>query len=299
MHAAFLNDRGVVKVAGEDARGFLNSLITCDISKLEPRDARFGALLSPQGKLLFDFFVVIAPGDEGGGFYLDCPRPLADGLARKLALFKLRAKLSIEDISSAVGVVAVWGGGKGLAELDQLGLAYADPRAAALGFRIISERGPAAALEGFSNTASSEDYNALRISQGIPQGGIDFIYGDAFPHEANMDLLGGIDFAKGCFVGQEIVSRMQHRGTARTRIVLAAFEGGFGVDAGAEVKIGERVIGRAGSTANGLGLLMLRVDRALEAGAQDIHAGNVKVTLTIPDSIIKSLKPAGRAGVSQ
>ena len=291
MPSHFLEDRGVVRAGGPDALGFLNNLITCDLAGLAPGSARFGALLSPQGKLLFDFLVTLSPAEEGGAFYLDCPAALAPELAKKLSFYKLRARVEIEDQSRALGVAAVWGAkSPSLAALNKLGLAYADPRAAALGYRIICERIPAGNLEGFPPAAPSRAYTALRISQGVPQGGIDFIYGDVFPHDVNMDLLGGIDFKKGCYAGQEIVSRMQHRGTARTRIVRAAFTEGFGCEPGAEVKIGERLIGRAGSSLGSEGLLMLRIDRVLDAPGAQVQAGGIPVTVSIPAAMAASLK---------
>jgi tRNA-modifying protein YgfZ len=129
MKAAFLPDRGVVKVAGEDARNFLNGLVTTDVTQLAPGLARFGALLTPQGKITVDFLITEAPAGHGGGFLLDCPRPLAQSLAAKLGFYKLRAKVTVENLSDNLGVIAAWGG-----ELViKPDLTFADPRDAALG----------------------------------------------------------------------------------------------------------------------------------------------------------------------
>src|SRR4051812_28755026 len=219
MKAAFLPDRGVVKIAGADARGFLNNLITSDIEALVPGQARFGALLTPQGKIVVDFLITDAPSH--GGLLIDCPRELAQPLATKLGFYKLRAKVTVENLSDSLGVMAVWDGAPGNAPEP----AFADPRNAALGQRILIAHDLAeqtAARIG-AEIVGEADYEAHRISVGVPRGGIDFTYGDAFPHESNMDRLAGVDFDKGCYVGQEVVSRMQHRGTARTRIVPVRF----------------------------------------------------------------------------
>ena len=131
MKAAFLADRGVVKVAGDDARNFLHGLVSADILNLAPGVARFCALLSPQGKIFADFIVAEVPAPDGGGFFLDVPRALAKPLADKLNLYKLRSSVMIEDLSEVLGVLAAWDG----SGTSALGLAYADPRLPALGLR--------------------------------------------------------------------------------------------------------------------------------------------------------------------
>jgi len=217
MKAAFLPDRGVVKVAGEDARSFLNGLVTTDVTELAPGLGRFGALLTPQGKITVDFLITEAPAGHGGGFLLDCPRPLAPALAAKLGFYKLRAKVTVENLSDNLGVIAAWGGGLAV----KPDLAFADPRDQALGWRILAPQELAQKVADLigADLVDSAAYEAHRIAIGVPRGGLDFIYGDAFPHETDMDQFGGVDFDKGCFVGQEVVSRMEHRGTARNRIV--------------------------------------------------------------------------------
>ncbi len=223
MKAALLPDRGVVKVAGDDARGFLHGLVSADILKLAPGAARFCALLSPQGKILADFIAVEAPAQDGGGFFLDVPRTLVKSLVARLNLYKLRSRLIVEDLSEVLGVLAAWDGGGATA----LGVSYADPRLPTLGVRVMlpPHRAADASAEIGAVLVDASEYAAHRIALGIPQGGIDFSYGDAFPHEADMDQLGGVDFAKGCYVGQEVVSRMEHRGIARTRAVPIRYEG--------------------------------------------------------------------------
>jgi tRNA-modifying protein YgfZ len=298
---AHLSDRGVVRVSGADARTFLDGLVTCDLDKVGPDRPRFGALLTPQGKLLFDFLVFEAPQDAGGGFYLDCLRFMAPDLAKRLGFYKLRAKVAVEDLSETLAVVAGWGDAP--KPDDAIGLVGDDPRLPALGWRAIVAAEDAAALasppegeaesrearpgEGESATPGHGAYHAHRIALGVPEGGKDFLFNDTFPHEALMDQLNGIDFDKGCYIGQEVVSRMQHRGTARTRIVPVVYEDGFTAEPWSEVTAGERRLGKAGTGANGRGLVMIRLDRAADALAagETIRAGGMPVRIEKPGFI--------------
>ncbi|MBZ6076211.1 CAF17-like 4Fe-4S cluster assembly/insertion protein YgfZ [Microvirga puerhi] len=280
MPSAHLPDRGVVRVTGEDAKSFLDNLVTCDLERVSPQRARLGALLTPQGKILFDFIVFAAPAEIGGGYYLDVLKVFAPDLAKRLTFYKLRAKVTIEDLSDALAVVAGW---DMPAPTDEAGLVSEDPRLPDLGWRALLAAGDAAEFA----TVPAEDYQAHRIALGVPEGGRDFLFGDAFPHEALMDQLHGVDFDKGCYIGQEVVSRMQHRGTARTRILPALYEGGFVAEAGVEVTAGEKNLGKTGSGARGRGLVMIRLDRAADAlsAGETIRAGGIPVTLERPSWI--------------
>ena len=281
MKAALLPDRGVVKVLGDDARHFLNGLLTADIGQVAPGRARFAALLTPQGKIVIDCIVAEAPAADGGGFFLDCPRALAASFATKLNFYKLRAKVMVEDLSETLGVLALWAG----ATPTSYGLCYADPRLPALGLRAIvpPHLAEKAAAETSAELVDAAQYDAHRIALGVPRGGLDFIYGDAFPHETDMDQLAGVDFDKGCYVGQEVVSRMEHRGTARTRIVAVDFDG-FAPDAGAPVTAGDKSIGTLGSSAAGHGIALLRLDRAADAmtAGVPLTAGGVALRIVGP-----------------
>jgi tRNA-modifying protein YgfZ len=284
MKAAFLPDRGVVKVSGADARDFLNGLVTTDVTLLRPNLGRFGALLTPQGKIVVDFLITEAPAGHGGGFLIDCPRALAQGLADKLGFYKLRAKVAVANLSDSVGVLAAGDGD--FAVLPDL--AFADPRGATLGWRILVPEELAQKVADLigAELVDSAAYDAHRIASGVPRGGLDFMYGDAFPHETNMDRLHGVDFDKGCYVGQEVVSRMQHRGTARTRIVRVVLDD-FSPEPGATVLAGEKSMGTMGSTSGGNGLALLRTDRvadALDAGAT-LSAGGLAIHLVDPNDI--------------
>jgi folate-binding protein YgfZ len=287
MQAALLPDRGVIKVAGEAARGFLNGIVTNDVSQISPGTARFAALLTPQGKIIVDFFVTEAALEDGGGFFLDAPKALAPALAQKLTFYKLRAKVIIEDLSDRLGVMAVWGG----TDLEKIGssefgLTYADPRLPALGLRVIlpAEVAGEAAADLGATLTDADAYEAHRIALGVPRGGHDFIYADTFPHEADMDQLGGVDFHKGCYIGQEVVSRVEHRATARSRVVPVVYKDHAPMP-GLDVMAGDKKVGMMGSAANGHGLAMLRLDRvgdAMTAGTP-LLAGGVTLRAVKPD----------------
>jgi tRNA-modifying protein YgfZ len=282
MKAALLPDRGVVKVAGDGARSFLHGLVTADIEKLGEGEARFCALLTPQGKIIADFITVAAPAKDGGGFFLDVATARGPALVEKLNMYKLRAKVLVEELSATLGVLAAWDG----SGTTDRGLRYADPRLPALGTRIMlpPHLAPAAAADLGAAFVDAEAYEAHRIALGVPRGGVDFDYGDAFPHETDMDQFSGVDFAKGCYVGQEVVSRMEHRGTARTRTVPVRYDGAP-PDTGSAVMAGDRNIGVMGSAAGGHGVALLRLDRVADALSRGdaLVAGGVPIRLAKPD----------------
>jgi folate-binding protein YgfZ len=282
MQAALLPDRGVVKVAGDDALRFLNGLVTNDMSKVSPGHPRFAALLTPQGKIIVDFIIAEAPAEDGGGFFLDVPKALSGTLVEKLNFYKLRAKVICEDLSEVLGVMAVWDG-KGDSEY---GLSYSDPRLSSLGMRVMLPPHLAgeAATDLGASLAAAEGYEAHRIALAVPRGGLDFIYADTFPHEADMDQLNGVDFEKGCYVGQEVVSRVEHRASARSRVVPIAYDE-FAPSSGLPITAGDKQVGTLGSTAKGRGLALVRLDKvedALAAGAP-LVAGGVTLRAVKPD----------------
>ncbi len=273
-NAALLSDRAVVRVSGPAASSFLQGLITNDIDKAKPAGAIHAGLLTPQGKILFDFFVVPA----GEGFLLEIAKAKAAELVQRLGFYRLRAEVEIAE-DPVFAVAAAWGEP---ARLPDGALAYADPRLPALGERILLPAGTSLGNHGCTQTGEDK-YHAHRIALGVPEGGRDYAFGDAFPHEAMFDQLAGVDFNKGCFVGQEVVSRMEHRGTARKRIVGVEGEGPL-PPSGTDITAGGASIGTLGSVSGSSGLALLRLDRAEEAKAAGVplRAGEVTVALRIP-----------------
>jgi folate-binding protein YgfZ len=198
----------------------------------------------------------------------------------RLKLYKLRAKVTLDALPLAV--LALWDG----ARASDHGLCYPDPRLPALGLRCIlpADAAPEAAAALGALLTEADSYEAHRIALGVPRGGLDFIYNDAFPHEADMDQLNGVDFTKGCYIGQEVVSRVEHRGTARSRVVPVAFDD-FAPEAGAPVMAGDKHVGTMGSATRGRGLALLRLDRAADALADGtpLVAGGVALLPSAPD----------------
>lgn len=272
-HIAELGRRGVVAVSGDDATKFLNDLMTSDMPQGDGV-ASFGGLLTPQGKLLFDFLAF----RDRGRYLFDLPKPLVADFVKRLTFYRLRAKVEIADLSDDHIAVAAWGG-DAPPILD--GPVAADPRLVALGYRAIVPAGADMAPD--HDEVREAAYDAHRIALGIPEGGLDFAFGDAYPHDAGMDQLSGVGFAKGCFIGQEVVSRMQHRGTARRRFVVVSGAAPLPA-AGSDIVAGGRSLGTMGSSAGGAGLALVRLDRANDAmdAGTPIAADGAVLTLSIP-----------------
>lgn len=280
QNQAFLSDRGVIEVAGADATVFLHKLVTNSVLDIAPGESRYSGLLTAQGKLMFDFFVVPFPEGAEAGYFIECLREQSADLTKRLNFHKMRAKIAIADKSETLGVVAVWGA-EALAGLE--GIVYRDPRAPDMGVRIIAAREALAKI----GTTDEASYEAHRVGNGVPKGGLDFVYGDTFLHDANLDFLHGVDFKKGCYVGQEVVARVHFRNSARKRILKLHFDGPT-PEAGTPVMVGETNIGEVGSTAGSEGLAMLRVDRLEEAQAAGtaVKAGEAEVAVTVPPEFI-------------
>lgn len=271
---ALLTGRAVLRISGAEARSWLQGLVTNDVEHIASGQARFAAFLTPQGKIIADFFVT----PDGEGLLLDCAAELAGPLAKRLSLYKLRAQVSISDVSGSLCVAAGWGGpGPAVSQ----GRIFDDPRDARLGWRAIA---PPSEIDKLGQAATESEWQAHRIACGAPEGGVDFVWGDTFPHEANMDRLNGVDFKKGCYVGQEVVSRVQHRGLARKRVAPVDIDGPA-PPVGAEIFAGEIAVGVMGSSAGATGLALLRldkVDNARAAGRALTTQGAVLTVNTLP-----------------
>ena len=277
---ALLPDRGVVAVTGEDAEKLLQGVITNDMGLLKTQPAIHAGLLTPQGKILFEFFVV----KTADGFRLETAKDKAAELAGRLNLYKLRVAAEIKDVSADYTVSAFWAGAYNPHPERKPPLIFTDPRLPEMGGRELVTIGSDWALGGEGAiTATQEDYHAHRIALGVPEGGRDYVFGDTFPHEALFDQLHGVSFEKGCYVGQEVVSRMENRGTARKRVVPIVGEGPL-PSSGVEIAAGTVQIGRLSSVARQRGLALLRLDRAIEMREKGevLWAGSVPVRIELP-----------------
>jgi tRNA-modifying protein YgfZ len=263
MPAVFLANRSLITVAGAEAEPFLQNLVTTDLASLAIDEARPGALLTPQGKILFDFMI----WRDGHDLVLETDAEQAEGLLKRLTMYRLRAPVELKPADDA-GVTVSWGGDR----VD----GRKDARFAKAGIALARTAG----RHGADDPAL---YDELRIDNGVPLSGRDFALQDAFPHDVLMDLNGGLSFRKGCYVGQEVVSRMQHRGTARRRVVTVVGEGALPA-AGTEISAGGKPMGTLGTVSGNRGLAILRIDRAGDAiaSATPILAGDIVLALTLP-----------------
>lgn len=271
MPALVLADRKIVRVDGADAEHFLQNLITANLDAVSDGQARPAALLTPQGKILFDF-LVSKPSETG--YDCDIRADIVDDFIRRLTLYKLRAAVSIEKLGDTP-VIAGWDAAAPVGALTDKRF----PDDAGV-WRLY---GSGAVLD-----AERPSWERIRITHGIAESGTDFALSDIFPHDAMMDKNDGVDFRKGCYVGQEVVSRMQHRGTARRRVVIVTSETDLPQAAAdgtcISILAGEKTVGSLGSASGNIGLAMVRTDRVADALADNIPlaAGDTPVTLKLP-----------------
>ncbi len=279
MKTAHLTDRALVRIDGEVAVDFLQNLITCDVEQLVEGEANFGALLTPQGKVLFDFFCV----RTGTGFLFDIASDLQAYFIKRMTFYKLRTPVEIAAMDDDFKVFAAWAGLE-KPDMDDVdiedGHAFYDPRLAKMGIRMITS--------AQETNADIADFQQHRLAAGMPEGGSDYAFGDTFPHDAMMDQLenegAGVAFTKGCYVGQEVVSRMQHRGTARRRIVMISADQEL-PQSGSSIVAGGKSIGTIGSCQSKNGLAMMRIDRlasAIENG-DEVSSDGIVLQTQLPE----------------
>lgn len=296
MDAGYLiaESRALLRLSGPDLRTFLQGLVSNDVTKAGPERAIYAALLTPQGRYLHDFFIA----QIGGAFYLDAEAGRQQDLARRLARYRLRSQVAIEEAPAGWRVALLFGP----AALARLGLppepgraapfppgegagaVFVDPRLAALGARAILPAGAAAALEaaGFAPAAAA-DYERLRLSLGVPDGSRDLPVEKAILLENGLDELNAIDWRKGCYMGQELTARTRYRGLVRKRLMPVRIEGPL-PPPGTPVRLGEREVGELRSGAEGIGLALLRLESLAAAGAAGgFRAGEARLTPYKPD----------------
>lgn len=278
-----LAERGVIAISGEPARDFLQGLITNDIQRVSPTCAIYAALLTPQGKFLHDFFIV----EHKDRLLLDCKKDRIPDLFKRLTMYRLRTKVDIADESDKwdVGIMlAADDAGEaqqaGTAKTRFDGVSYIDPRHAGLGERTIrlvdeNDTFPTDTVQLENNKAA---YDRLRISLGIPDTGTDLVADKSMPLESGFDELHGVDFEKGCYVGQEVTARMKHRKLVKKRLFPITFDGD--VAPGTSVKSGDVDAGQIHSVADSRGLALLRLDLVEKGG---LTADGAPVTVEKPD----------------
>jgi folate-binding protein YgfZ len=282
-YCAVLEDRGVLEVTGADRRDFLQGLVSNDVAKATPDRALYAALLTAQGKYLHDFFV-IAIGDA---LYLDGEAPRLADLQRRLGLYKLRAKVSLAEASDRYAVAAAFGAGvldalglpreRGAAVPFANGIAYVDPRLAEMGARLLLPRETGAAplaSKGFRMTDAAA-YDRLRLSLGVPDGSRDLAVEKAILLESGFDELNGIDWQKGCYVGQELTARTKYRGLIKKRLMPVAVEGPL-PPPGTPVMAGDQEAGEMRSGRGGIGLALLRLEATSDG--KPLTAAGAKLT---------------------
>ncbi|HWE71594.1 MAG TPA: folate-binding protein [Stellaceae bacterium] len=264
--------RGVIGVSGEDRVEFLQGLVSNDVTKAAPHRAIYAGLLTAQGRYLFDFFI-IARGDT---LYLDTEVARLADLQRRLAIYKLRAKVALANASERFAVAAAWGDGMehalgldeaGAAKEFATGIAYIDPRLAALGARFLlpRDRSDAPAQAGFA-ASDAEAYDRHRLALGVPDGTRDLAPDKALPMESGFDEMNGIDWQKGCYTGQELTARMKYRALVKKRVLPVSIEGDA-VAPGTEITQNGNEAGEMLSTRDGNGLALLRLE-AVASGAE-------------------------------
>ncbi|WP_107675446.1 folate-binding protein YgfZ [Agrobacterium sp. LAD9] len=264
MPSAFLADRRLIRVSGTGAEEFLNNLITADIENLPAGEARAAALLTPQGKILFDFLI----WRDSGDYLIETGAAEQDALLRRLTMYKLRAPVDLK-VETVEGVSVFWTETAPVAGIR-------DGRFAKAGIDLFR-------LPGASASGDVAAYDALRVDHGIAESGRDYALQDAFPHDVLMDVNDGVSFRKGCFVGQEVVSRMKHRGTARRRVVTVS-AGGALPASGTEITADGKPVGTLGTVCGNRALAIVRIDRIADALASGtpLLAETVPVTVALP-----------------
>jgi tRNA-modifying protein YgfZ len=282
--AVQLENRAVIALDGKDARSFLQGLITNDMDEVSPDRAIYAALLSPQGKYLFDFFLF----EMGGRLVLECARPQAAGLMKRLSMYRLRADVAVTDTGDRYRLLALLGTGaaaacglpahEGAAVALGGGLAFVDPRTAAMGVRLcLPADADHPAPAGFE-PADHDRYEAHRIRLGVPEGADELAEGRALPLEAGLDDLHAISFGKGCYVGQEVTARMKARKLVRNRLVPIRIEGTSPAP-GTRLQLGETDAGEIRVVRDRAGIAMVKLE-ALERSLADnapLTAGNSRV----------------------
>jgi len=275
--------RSVIAIGGPDRVEFLQGLISNDTTKIAAGHAIWAALLTPQGRFLNDMFVTAGDGATGGAdvLLLETERERAPALAKKLGFFKLRSKVTVEDRSAAMEVAVVFGPDAGKALPIDGAVAFVDPRLPSLGLRVLAPAGTAMALltaRGFA-PAPLEAYESLRLGLGVPDGSRDLLPEKALLLESGFDELNGVDWKKGCYMGQELTARTKYRGLVKKRLFPVRVEGALPAS-GVAIHQNGQDVGELRSGTGDRAIALLRIDAA--RGAAALTANGVRIVPEIP-----------------
>lgn len=279
MHYSILPQRALLRLTGEDTLSFLQGLVTNDVSHLKDGEACYAAMLSPQGKFLHDFFIIYWQG----AVWIDGDATRVDDLRKRLMLYRLRSKVDIAT-ESDMAIAAAWGEGELLSSTEMC--VFADPRHAALGYRAMGRQVTLEAYFTAHNIAAiaADNYDSMRIALGIPDGSKDMVFDKSLLMEFGFEALHGVDFKKGCYVGQEVTARSKYRAQLKKSLYQVSGASGILPPAGTEIRAGEVAVGEMCSSAGGKGLALLRMaelQQAMDAGIKLI-AGDAVITTQLP-----------------
>ncbi|NQU55986.1 MAG: folate-binding protein YgfZ [Rhodospirillales bacterium] len=295
-----LQNRGLLAVSGDDATSFLQGLVSNDVTRVGPERAIYSALLSPQGKFLHDFFIIQFDGD----LLIDCEAGRLDDLKRKLTMYKLRSKVDLSDRSEDFTVTALIGPGvadalglenqEGLAMPFLGGIAFIDPRLAGIGARAVIPRAVAEAslIEAGFPATNQEDYEAARLHLGLPDGSRDMVIDKAILLENGFNELNGVDWNKGCYMGQELTARTHYRGLVKKRLLPVRIKGPLPAP-GTPLMLDDKEAGemRSGQGDQGLALIRLEQFESITKSGQTLNAGATTLRPIKPDWIEFKTEP--------
>jgi hypothetical protein len=288
-----LENRGLIKIEGPDARDYLQGLVSQDMTRVTATQAVYSAFLTPQGKFLFDFFCF----ELNGALMLDCEADRRSDFFKRLSLYKLRSKATLTDVSDAYRIYAVLDDTDQPALCDQLGLshergtcvpfgggvAYVDPRLDTMGLRVALPLGDTALTDAGKRPGAFENYEAVRIAQGLPDGARDMAVDKALLLENGFEELDGVSFTKGCFMGQELTARTRYRGLVKKRLLPVAIDGPAPAP-GTAIEVDGREVGEMRTEIGDIGLALIRLD------ALDDHfsftIGETTLTPNVPDWVV-------------
>jgi len=288
---AFLTNRSILSVSGPDARQFLQGLISNDMRKVSPERAVWAALLTPQGKFLHDFFITERSAD--GAFLLEVETSRREDLTKRLKLYRLRAKVDLQDESSSLVVATIFGDSTSWPQLAEEGAAttfgvgkiYRDPRLLAAGLRLVAPAQDVTSLTDMGyREVSANDYDQWLLGLGLPDGSRDLVVEKATLMESGFDELHGIDWNKGCYIGQELTARMKYRGLVKKRLFPVTTSGTIPEPGTIILKDGSDV-GEIRSSRGNAGLALIKIDAIANTSSAPLLSADQEITAHVPSWI--------------